>query len=290
MKPKTESISRGIFHMVIASIFFGVMTGFVKLASETLPVFEIVFCRSLLGSLMMAFVIIKEKGSFVGKSPLILSLRGIFGFIALAMNFFAISKLNLGTAVILNYTSPIFVAIIAVILLKEKISGILWVLTSMCFVGVYLLVGPQFSFKSFPIMIGLFSGFMAALAYITIRIASKEETASTIIFYFTVVATIGSIPLLYYGFQIPNAKEWVWIFGVSITSFFGQTFMTKSIHEAPAPIVCPFSYLAPVFSFILGAIIWKDQSTFGTVTGAVLVIASGALIYFFESRPEPVMD
>ena len=169
MTRKGQSIPRGIFHMVIASVFFGAMTGFVKFASETLPVFEIVFLRSLLGSFMMGCVILKEKGSFVGKNPFLLALRGIFGFVALVMNFYAISKLNLGTAVILNYTSPIFVAIIALVLLKERISGILLILTSMCFVGVYLLVGPQFSFKSFPIMIGLLSGFMAALAYITIR-------------------------------------------------------------------------------------------------------------------------
>ena len=276
--------------MVVASIFFGAMTGFVKFASETLPIFEIVFFRSLLGSLMMAFVILREKGSFVGKNPFVLALRGIFGSSALIMNFYAISKLSLGIAVILNYTSPIFVAVIAILLLKEEISGILWLLTSMCFIGVYLLVGPQFSFKSFPIMIGLFSGFMAALAYITIRIASKEETSNTIIFYFTTVATIGSFPLLCYGFQVPNAKEWFEILGIAVTSFFGQMFMTKSIHEAPASVVCPFSYFAPVFSFILGSVIWKDPSTLGTVVGTVFVITSGALIYFFESRPEPMAD
>ena len=160
----------------------------------------------------------------------------------------------------------------------------------MCFAGLYFLVGPQFSLKSFPIMIGLFSGVMAALAYITIRIASREESSNTIIFYFTVVATIGSLPLLRYGFEMPQMYEWTAIAGIVITSFFGQVFMTKSIREAPASIVCPFSYFAPVFAFILGAIIWKDKFTFLTVIGAALVIASGALIYLFEARPEPVSD
>ena len=290
MRPSNQSVSRGIFDMILASLSFGTMTAFVKLASETLPAFEIVFCRSLLGSLMMTALLLKEKGSFVGTQPKLLIMRGAFGFIALAMNFYAISKLNLGTAVILNYTSPIFVAIIAALLLKEEVSKILWVLTGLCFTGLFLLVGPQFSIKSFPILIGLFSGVMAALAYMTIRMAGKEESSTTIIFYFTTVATIGSLPLLRFGFHMPDAKEWFALLGIAITSFFGQIFLTRSIREAPASIVCPFSYLAPVFSFGFGVLIWKDPLTLGMGIGAALVILSGSLIYLFERRPHPISD
>ncbi len=287
---RRKAVSQGILDMIIASLSFGAMTGFVKYASKTLPPFEIVFWRSLFGSFLMAVLVIKEKESFFGKKLKLLLMRGIFGFIALAMNFYAISKLNVGVAVILNYTSPIFVALISVLLLKEKISKVLWTLTVLCFTGLYLLVGPQFSFKSFPIMIGLLSGVMAALAYITIRIASEEESSSVIIFYFTMVSTLGSLPLLYFGFKIPNAQEWLSIGGIVIGSFFGQVFLTKSIREAPPSIVCPFSYLTPVFSFILGVLIWRDRFSVGSLVGAAFVITSGVVIYLIEVRPEPITD
>ncbi|MBI4388137.1 MAG: DMT family transporter, partial [Candidatus Omnitrophica bacterium] len=202
----------------------------------------------------------------------------------------AIAKLSLGTAVILNYTAPIFVAIIATLFLKEKISNLLWLLIFMCFIGLYLLVEEKLSFKSFPIFIGLFSGFWAALAFVTIRTAIQEESSYTIIFYFTTISTLGSIPLLYFGFQIPNVTEWAWLLGIAITSFFGQVFLTTSIREAPASIVCPFSYLAPVFSFFFGFTIWKDPLTIHMILGAGLVILSGVFIYLIERRPEPVVE
>lgn len=290
MKPIKQSIPLGIFHMILGSLAFGIMTGFVKFATATMPPFEVVFIRSFLGSFMFGAMIVKEKASFLGKQRGLLLWRGIFGFVALAMNFYAISKLNLGTAVILNYTSPIFVAIIAVLFLREKISNMLWGLSLLCFVGLYLLVGPQLSANIFPIVISLASGFMAALAFTTIRLAPHDESSWTIIFYFTAVATVGSLPLLCFGFKWPNVYEWLALAGIAVTSFYGQLFITKSIREAPASVVSPFSYFCPVFAFLFGWVVWKDTMTPVMISGAGIVILSGILIYLLEKRPEPVSE
>jgi len=290
MKKMKPSKSRGILYMVLASFLFGIMTSFVKLSSHTLPPFEIVFFRSLIGFLTMTVILFKEKESFTGKQPGLLFLRGLFGFTALAMNFYAISELNLGTAVILNYTSPIFVAVISAIFLKEKVSSRLWILIILCFTGLYFLVGPQLSVKRFPIMIGLISGIMAALAYVTISMAKREESSYTIIFYFSMISIIGSLPLLRSGFHIPLGTEWLSLLGVGVTASLAQIFLTRSIREAPASVVCSFSYLTPVFSFLAGTLIWKDPLTGRMIFGAGLVILSGSLIYILEKHAEPIVD
>ncbi len=287
MKPIKQSISQGIFDMIAASFFFGTMTVFVKLASATLPVFEVVFFRGLLGSALMALMIVKEKSSFTGKEPGLLFMRGLFGFIALAMNFYAISKLNLGLAVILNYTSPIFVAAISAIFLREKVTFVLWLLTSLCFGGIYLLAAPHFSNQPLAIALGIISGFFAALAFITIHLAAPAESSYTIIFYFTVISTLGCAPLLWFGFHAPNLREWSYLGGIALTSFFAQIFLTKSMREAPASIVCPFSYLTPVISFFCGALILKDVLTGSMMLGASLVISSGVFIYILQRSLEP---
>jgi len=287
---KPSCKTRGISYMILSAFSFGTMTAFVKWATETLPPFEVVFFRSLLGTVLISLVMLQKKVSFRGKSPRLLLFRGLFGWMALAMHFYTISKLNVGTAVILNFTSPIFVAIIAFIFLKEKLSNLLWVLTVTSLLGLYFIVGGQVLIKPFPVLIGLFSAVWAALAIVTIRMSGKTESPYTIIFYFTSFATCATLPLLFFGFEWPNAQEWIAIGGVVLASFFGQIFLTKSVLEAPASMVSPFSLLAPCFSFIYGYVIWNDPFTLQMSMGVALVIASTASIYFLEGHPIPARD
>lgn len=289
MKSK-QSVSLGIFHMVISALAFGTMTAFVKFASETIPPFQIVFLRSLFGSILIAAVMAKSRISFLGTNRRMLILRGVFGFIALIMNFYAIAHMHLGTAVILNSTSPIFVAILAGFLLREKLSPRLWVLTLMCFAGIYFLVGANFEAQFVPATVGLLSGVLAALAFITISMSKSEENSFTIILYFTGISTIGSLPLLQFGQVALGAREWFAILGITISSFFGQVFLTKSLREAPASVVVPFNYLMPVSSFIYGFVLWKDPISASNLFGAFLIILSGTLIYILERKSEPIND
>lgn len=276
--------------MIAAAFCFGTMTAFVKMATQTMPPFEIVFFRSFLGGLLIAALMWKRRVSFIGKHPRLLAFRGLCGFLALSMHFYAISQINLGSAVILNFTSPIFVAMIAYIYLKENISRILWLLTVICFAGLYFLVGTQFAIKPFPILIGLFSGFWAAVAYSTIRLSHPQESSLTIIFYFTVIASVGSLPFLRLGFHMPIGAEWVPVAGVVVCSFFGQLFVTQAVREAPASVVSPFSYLTPVLSFAYGYLIWGDPITGRMLFGVLLIVVSGTFIYTTQRRPEPAMD
>jgi drug/metabolite transporter (DMT)-like permease len=290
MKKASSSVSTGILDMIVAACSFGTMTAFVKLATQTLPAFEVVFFRSLAGVAMISAVMWKEKVSFVGKSPKLFALRGLCGFLALVMHFYAISRLNLGTAVILGGTAPIFVAIYAATLLKEKMRGSLWAFTLLCFSGLYLLAAPELSREPLALAAGLFSGVMAAGAFVAIRYVRRSESSYTIIFYFTAISTICSLPLLRFGFVMPQRIAWVWIAGIAVASFFGQVFITKSLREAPASVVSPFSYLAPVCAFVYGYLIWGDPFTWRTVLGAGLIIASGCMIYLVERKPIPISE
>ena len=270
--------------MVCGAISFGVMAVFVKFSCQTLSSIEVVFARSLLGSLAIAIVMWKEKISWVGKNVKILILRGVFGFFALSLHFYAIAHLALGTAVILNYTAPIYVVILARVLLRERTSKIVNTMIVTSFVGLYLLVGPQFEAKPIPITLGILSGILAAIAYVLIRFNSEDESPYTIIFYFTAISTVGSIPLLKLGFHWPNITEWLGLLGVTAGAFFGQVWLTKSIQSAPVSLVLPFSYLTPVFASIVGMIFWNEHLGIQAVIGAAIIIASGVAIYFFREK------
>ena len=279
-----DQTAPSIAKMILAAISFAVMATFVKLASDTVSSIEVVFFRSILGSLMIGAMIWKEGNSWIGRNPKILVLRGVFGFLALSLHFYAIAKLDLGTAVMLNYTAPIFVVIFARFILNEKTTWKVNAAILLSFFGLYLLAGPQFQAKSIPIILGILSGIFAALAYVFIRFNGENESSYTIIFYFTTISTIGSLPLLPFGFHWPNAHEWFELIGVSVGAFFGQVYLTKSIQKAPVSFVLPFSYLTPVFCAGLSTIIWKEFLNPQGILGGFIIIASGVAIYLFREK------
>lgn len=282
--PSRDLRATSILRMILASLSFSVMAIFVKAASKTVPSMEIVFVRSVIGMFAIILLIWKNGAPWLGNNPKIMMLRGIFGFSALAMHFYAISHLNLATAVILNYTAPIFVVVFARFILKEKTSWPVKVALLASFVGLFLLASPQFQVKPFPILIGILSGIFAALAYIMIRFGGENESSFTIIFYFAVVSTIGSFPLMLSDFHWPNSVEWIPLIVLSIGALLGQLWLTKSIQGAPVSFVLPFSYLTPVFASLAGVFVWKEYLKFQSVIGGLIIIVSGIVIYLFRQR------
>ncbi len=276
--------TQSILRMILAAVSFSIMVIFVKAACQSLPSMEVVFIRSLSGTLAIAFLIWEKRISWFGNNQKIMILRGVFGFGALAMHFYAISELNLATAVILNYTAPIFAAIFARLILREKTSWTVNLAVVFSFLGLYLLAAPHFESKFIPLMIGILSGIFAALAYVMIRFGGENESPYTIIFYFTTISTIGSFPLMLSHFEWPNGTEWISLIGLSVGAFFGQVWLTKSIQNAPVSLVLPFSYLTPVFAALIGAFIWQEYLTLPSMVGGILIVLSGIVIYLMRKR------
>lgn len=279
----------GIFYMTGASLAFALMVLCVKWTAQTLPIFEVVFFRSVSGTFLISLLILKKKVSFWGKDHGLLFLRGISGFTALSLHFFTISKLPLGLAVMLNFTAPVFAALLAVIFLKEKPGLFLWAMILMSFTGVILLTFPSGIHlhtkgpESLFILLGLLSGLAAAVAYTSIRAIKHHESPLTIIFNFTFISMAGSIFFLPAGVHWPGPLEWAGLAGVAIGSFYGQLWMTLAFRKAPASLVSPFSYLTPVFSYLLGFIFWNEKITLPMIAGTVLIFLAGSFISLKEA-------
>ncbi len=288
--------------MVQASFSFFVMALCVKWASATLPSLEIVFFRSLIGSAMVFALILRKHAPVLGRERGTMTLRRITGFLALTLFFYTIAHLPLATAVMLNYTGPIFAAIFSVIFLKEQVSLRLLSMILIAFAGVYFLVNgsnlnsaqpltpasflPHFQWNLYYFL-GLLSAIFAAIAYISIRAVRHSESPLTVIFYFTAISTIGSLFYLPFGFKWPGFQEWLALAGVGVGSFYGQIWMTIALRRAPAALLSPFSYLTPLLSFLFGIIFWKERLTWVSLLGVFLIILGGSLVSYFETRREP---
>lgn len=277
---------QGIFYMLTATLSFAVMAAAAKFcAKEGLGAAQIILVRSVIGSAVMALFLYRGRLSFIGKNPLILTGRGVIGFIAMYLYFWSIPRINLGTASMLNYTSPIFAVLLAFLFLKEKLGLTVKIAIVVSFTGMYLLAAPDLAERSPALLAGLLSGFFAAVVHILIRSSRKDESPLTIILYFTVASTIGSALLLGpAGWVRPSAEAWAGLGVVTVTSIIGQLGLTYSLKTAPVAVVSPFGYLTPVFGSALGYVLWGESLTGTGLLGSALIIASGAFIYARHAR------
>lgn len=273
----------GIQLMTQSAIAFSLMAVCVKFVTVTLPPFEIVFFRSFFGMLMVLPFIFRKKVSLWGEERLKLTARGVSGCLALLLHFYTIAKLELGLAVMLNYTAPIFAVILAVFWLKEKPGFSVWFLILLSFLGVLLLNSNTGITWRPEVWLALLSSVFAAIAYVSIRTIRHRESPFTVIFYFTLISTFGSLFFIH-GWTWPNLREWLWVAGVVVFSFYGQVWMTTALRRAPSYLVTPFQYLHPVLSFGYGWLFWGNPLTWQIAIGVFLIVLSGSLISWFGTR------
>ena len=285
MSPNASPRLSGIFLMIRASAGFSLMALCVKFASRTLPSGEIIFFRSLIGTLLIGTWILARGVSFLGRDRKLMTLRGLSGFIALSLHFYTIAHLPLGVAVMLNYTGPLFTALFAAFFLKEKLGLFRIAMILLSFSGIYFLTGAGLEGPPLMTFLGLLSAVFVGIVYVSIRAIKQHESPLTIIFYFTAVSTVGSIAFLPAGFHWPHFYDWLLLLGVSVGSFYGQVWMTLSLRRAPASLVSPFSYLTPVLSFLYGLIFFGERLKPMPLLGAFLIILGGILIICFDRPP-----
>jgi len=273
----------GIWLMSQSAICFSIMALCVKYASSSISPFQIVFFRSFFGMLMVLPMILQKKVSLWGEERFKLTMRGVSGFGALILHFYTIAKLDLGMAVMLNYTAPIFTVIFSFFFLKERPSISLCFLILLSFMGVIFLNARSGAEWNPAVWLALLSSIFAAIAYLSIRTIRHRESPYTVIFYFTLISTVGSLFFLK-NWKWPDLETWALIAGVVVSSFYGQVWMTTALRRAPAYLVTPFSYLHPVLSFGYGWLLWGDAVTWATAAGIFLIVGSGSLISYFETR------
>ena len=264
--------SPGLIYMILAAFFFSLMAATVKAMGHRIPSQELVLARSIVLFSITALMIKKYHLPFWGRNRLLLFLRGFFGFMGLSAFFFTLTHIPIADSVVIQYTSPLFTALLAPLLLKEPASGRQWTIYLIAFGGILLIVRPGFSLTFVPASIGLFGAFSAGIAYNLIRKLRQTEHPLNIILYLPAVSIPASIPLVIHNFVMPEGMEWFWLALIGIFTFIAQVFLTKSLHLEKAALATNASYISIVFSGLWGFLFWKEIPDVLTLTGGAIII------------------
>ncbi len=271
--------------MVVAGFLFGLMGVFVKLGSQHFSSAELVFYRSLIG-LVVIFGIVRAQGLSLA-TPHVAShvWRGLSGFFALMLFFYAISALPLATAITLNYTSPLFLALLLTLWLKEKPHWQLIGAILLGFVGVVLLLRPNLHAEQLIAgLMGLTSGFLAGIAYLNVKqLGALGEPEWRVVFYFTLICTIGAGAwMLIHQFHALSWRTLPILLGLGTTATLAQLAMTRAYRVGKTLVVGSLAYSTVIFASLFGILFWDEWLSPLSWLGIGLIVSSGVLSAFWR--------
>jgi len=258
--------------MLLAAFFFSVMAVMVKASGSHLPPQEIILARSIITFLLTAYLIRRENLSFWGNNKKLLMVRGFFGFLGLSSFYYTLTHIPIADSTMLQYTNPLFTALLAGFILKERSSKKQWIYFLIAFCGVLLIIRPGFSLNAFHATIGLGGAFFAAVAYTIIRKLRLTDHPYHVILYLPVFGAILSFPIVFKNFVMPQGWDWLMLLGVGISTQIAQVFLTKGLHYETAAKATNVTYSNILFSTFFGFIFWGEIPDWRTICGAVVVI------------------
>lgn len=275
--------------MLVGGVFFSIMGVFVKWGSSYFSSFELVFYRSLMSALMIA-VAMKRNG-WIAYSPNWRQhiSRCLAGFVGMMLMFYAIGVLPLATATTLNYTSPLFLAVLSALVFKVRFKR--WQIAALVsgFCGVVVLLRPSFeSDQALGGVLGLASGFFAGIAYLsTQQLGRQGEPAWRIVLYFSGVSTVGAaVFALVDGFHAMSLNGFGLLLGMGVSATLGQLSMTRAYREGNTLTVGSLAYSTVVFTTLLELAIWHYALPLSSWLAMALIIASGIVAARSAAQPK----
>lgn len=281
IKLKSNRI-KGILCILAAALGFSFMTFFVRISGD-LPTMQKAFFRNAVAAVVATVILLRspekfkiKKGSFGD-----IALRCIFGTSGLICNFYAIDRLGIADANMLNKLSPFFAILLSIPILKEVPKARDIVATVIAFTGALFIIRPGGDMSVVPALIGLYGGFGAGTAYVFVRrLGGKGERTPIIVFCFSAFSCLVTAPFLITGFVPMTGWQWFCLIMAGVSASLGQFAITTAYKFAPAKEISVFDYTQVIFAAILGMIFLSETPSIFSIIGYVIIIGTAVVRWY----------
>lgn len=277
--------------MMVGAVWFSVMGALVKALGQGIPSQQIVLVRAVINLGLSVWMIRRVGISPWGQRRGLLVLRGVFGFLALSCFFHALTRLPLAEANLIQLSSPIYTAILAALVLGERMGRVEIACVAASAAGVLLVVRPPGStwaagLPPTAVAIAVCGAVFSACAYVTIRRLTGENPL-VVVFYFPLITVPASLPWIWDDLVWPTALEWLMLLGVGVTTQMAQVALTRGIQREPAGRATAVGFLQVVLAAAWGIAFFGEVPGPWSWVGAALIVASTVGLAVVARRAAP---
>jgi drug/metabolite transporter (DMT)-like permease len=275
-----NSVGYGILLTSFAYMLFTVHDSAIKLLVVTVPVWQILFFRSVT---ILTGCFIFEGPSLVGKvsrSPIIkpMIVRSILLLVAWISYYSAAHYLQLAEVTTLYYAAPIVGTILATIVLREKVTAFRWMAVGIGFCGVVIASNPVGLTISWPVYLALQAAVLWATAMVLLRKTALHEKSLVQMAVSNVMFILMTGVMTFLHWKMPDTRELLLLCTTGIVAGIAQFALFEGMRQAPVSVLAPFEYTSLIWAFLLGYLIWGDVPRDNVFGGAILILSAGAII------------
>ena len=285
---------RGIALKVLSVAVFVAMSSLIKAAGQ-LPAGQIVFFRSFFAIFPILVMLTWQhelRTALRTAHPLGHIARGAVGVLSMGLTFFALTRLPLPEAIMLNYAQPLLVVVFSALFLGETVRAYRWTAVLIGLFGVVVISWPSLSLfgegasadETAGVIAALLAATASAVAMLLVRKLVHTERTPTIVMWFSLTATAASLLTIPFGWSPLGTAQAVLLVLAGICGGVAQILMTEAYRHAEASTVAPFEYTSMILGIAVGFLAFGDVPTAYTIVGGLIVVGAGIFIIMRERR------
>jgi drug/metabolite transporter (DMT)-like permease len=275
----------GVFYAIVAYSVYSCGDAIIKGFGQSLSVFEIGFFIAVFGLIPAAFA--KPAGerwrdSFKLKHPALVHLRSFTGVASSTLVTYAFVTIPFAEAYSLVFMMPLFITVLSVLVLRERVDLMRWAMLALGFAGVMLVVRPGFRELELGHLAALCCAFFGATTTTVLRVIAPTEKRVSLIalpaLYLIVVNAILMMPT----FVMPSLEQFALLAASGSLVGLGHILLIAATRNAPASQVAPIQYVQIVWAIGLGAFFFYEYPDLWAYIGLAVVVLSGLVNVFID--------
>ena len=277
---------RAAMLMVMAVFCFSLLNAGAKALEGTYPTLQIIVFARLLAVPMAIWLAMRAGGLHLLKTrrPIAHIARGLFALCSVATFIYALGHMTISKAISINFAAPLFVAMLAALLLGEKVGPRRWAAIAVGFVGVLIIVRPTDGSMDIASLVAVASAVCYAGTVILTRRLALTDHSATMLFYFGLLVSFLPALALPFVWVTPTGDA-IWQFAVvAITGTLAWYLMAEAYRLGDASLIVPLDYTGLIFSVAIDLIIFSVVPSWTTFVGGLLIVAANLFIVWREAQ------
>ncbi len=289
------NLFKAIGFKLMSALLFAAMSALIRQLSDVTPVGQMVFFRSAcaIPPVLLIYALRGELASALyTRRPFGQIGRGAMSVAGMFTNFAALARLPLADATAIQFVSPLFTVALAALILKERVRLFRWSAVVVGFIGVLVMLVPNFdpahyaggagSVAAIGSLFAITSSFSNAGTVIQTRRLTQSETTSSIVFYFSLICALAGAVTLPFAWHTPTRFELISLISTGVFGGIAHIFLTESYRHATASVIAPFDYTSMLWALLLGYWVFGELPGVLVYVGAAIVAGAGLAVIFRE--------